>query len=889
MSETLLRRARARACACVALVCLLFAGGSQAAGSASGDGLERLPNDTRPLHYLISARPNKDNTGFAAKATLRFEVVSPTAQVVVNSRDLTISKARLKSGASPKISADLARHRTIFAFAKPLARGQYELDVEYTGLITENIEGVFRVDQQSRDGKRQQMLFTHLCCIGTARRFAPLWDQPDLKAVFELELTIPAGLDALSNTPVARRESLPSGESKVRFEPSPKMSSYLLFFAVGKFDHIASKVGSTDVGVYTQPGKGEQGRFALQATVDSLNLYNDYFGVDYPLKKLDSIAFPGAGGFGAMENWGAIFYFEPYLLIDPKLATQRDWQGVYVVVAHEVSHQWFGNLVTMKWWDDLWLNEGFATWMASKATDHYQPEWNVWRMDAESREQAMRLDARDSTHPIIRPVRTYEEAELSFDEITYEKGNQVIRMIEAYVGEEAFKKAIRAHVKKHAYDNAVTDDLWRELEVTSPFPVSDIARDFTVQEGVPLIDVISSKCVGDKTTLSVRQGRFGLDAKSKQTKEWRVPVTASVVGTSKVARQVVRGSAPANITLDGCGPVKVNLGEAGYYRTRYDLASFAQLDQGFGKLLAQDQLGLLNDSFNLAEGGYTPFAGYLDLVLKVPVSADPVLWLHLTRAMRGLDKVYEGRPDHEQFRAFARWKAGGALRQLGWVERADEAANASIARAELVELLASLGDSAARAEALRRFQGADKDPLLISGGMRQAIVNAVGMSADAKTLDELLARAAKSTDSAESQMYLLAAARVLDPALAKRVLDLTLTDAIPAPLVGNMLRQVAESHPVPTFDFVTSKYASVGARLESFARVGVAQGVASNAVDVSLLPRLEKFVTEQVGDAGRASLNRARSIVTFSDEVRRERLPQVDTWLRTHASAWKAQ
>jgi aminopeptidase N len=889
MSETLLRRARARACACVALVCLLFAGGSQAAGSASGDGLERLPNDTRPLHYLISARPNKDNTGFAAKATLRFEVVSPTAQVVVNSRDLTISKARLKSGASPKISADLARHRTIFAFAKPLARGQYELDVEYTGLITENIEGVFRVDQQSRDGKRQQMLFTHLCCIGTARRFAPLWDQPDLKAVFELELTIPAGLDALSNTPVARRESLPSGESKVRFEPSPKMSSYLLFFAVGKFDHIASKVGSTDVGVYTQPGKGEQGRFALQATVDSLNLYNDYFGVDYPLKKLDSIAFPGAGGFGAMENWGAIFYFEPYLLIDPKLATQRDWQGVYVVVAHEVSHQWFGNLVTMKWWDDLWLNEGFATWMASKATDHYQPEWNVWRMDAESREQAMRLDARDSTHPIIRPVRTYEEAELSFDEITYEKGNQVIRMIEAYVGEEAFKKAIRAHVKKHAYDNAVTDDLWRELEVTSPFPVSDIARDFTVQEGVPLIDVISSKCVGDKTTLSVRQGRFGLDAKSKQTKEWRVPVTASVVGTSKVARQVVRGSAPANITLDGCGPVKVNLGEAGYYRTRYDLASFAQLDQGFGKLLAQDQLGLLNDSFNLAEGGYTPFAGYLDLVLKVPVSADPVLWLHLTRAMRGLDKVYEGRPDHEQFRAFARWKAGGALRQLGWVERADEAANASIARAELVELLASLGDSAARAEALRRFQGADKDPLLISGGMRQAIVNAVGMSADAKTLDELLARAAKSTDSAESQMYLLAAARVQDPALAKRVLDLTLTDAIPAPLVGNMLRQVAESHPVPTFDFVTSKYASVGARLESFARVGVAQGVASNAVDVSLLPRLEKFVTEQVGDAGRASLNRARSIVTFSDEVRRERLPQVDTWLRTHASAWKAQ
>jgi aminopeptidase N len=889
MIQNLLRGARAKTRACLISACLLFAATAHDAALAAGDGLEKLPTDIRPLHYLISAQPNKDNTGFAAKATLRFEVLKPTPQVVVNTRDLTISKAQLKGGATPQRSADPARHRTIFTFDKPLPLGQHELDVEYTGLIGENIEGVFRVDQQSPNGERQQMLFTHLCCIGTARKFAPLWDQPDLKAVFELELIIPAGLDAVSNMPVARRETLPSGQSKVRFEPSPRMSSYLLFFTVGKFDRIETKVGKTDVGVYTQPGKGEQGRFALQTSVDSLKLYNDYFGVEYPLKKLDNIAFPGAGGFGAMENWGSIFYFEPYLLVDPKLSTQRDRQTVYEVVAHEIAHMWFGNLVTMQWWDDLWLNEGFATWMASKATDHYKPEWNVWRMDSESREQAMRLDARDSTHPIVRPVRTYEEAELSFDEITYQKGNQVIRMIEAYVGEEPFKKAIRAHVRKHAYGNAVTDDLWRELEATSPFPVAAIARDFTVQEGVPLIDVIASKCVGDKTSVSVRQGRFGLDEKSKQSKEWRVPVTATVVGSNKVARQVVRGAGTTEISLEGCGPVKVNLGEAGYYRTRYDASSFAQLDKSFAQLPAQDQLGLMNDSYNLAEGGYTPFAGYLNLALKVSPAGDPVLWLHLTRAFRVLDKVHEGRTDHEQFRTFARWKASGALGKLGWVEREGESANASIARAELVELLATLRDPATQKEALRRFQGAVADPSLISGGMRQAIVNAVGMSADAKTLDDLLARAAKSTDSAQSQMYLLAAARVQDPALAKRVLALTTTEAVPAPLVGNIVRQVSESHAALTFDFFTAQYDALTPRIESFSRIAMAQGVASEAVDLTLLPRLEKFVAEKIGDAGRESLHRARSSMTFSDEVRRERLPEVDAWLRQHASAWKVQ
>jgi aminopeptidase N len=226
------------------------------------------------------------------------------------------------------------------------------------------------------------------------------------------------------------------------------MSSYLLFFAAGDFDRIASTVGPTEVGVVAQKGKGERGRLALRAATDTLGYYNDYFGVPYALPKLDNIAFPGAGNFGAMENWGAIFYFEPYLLEDPAASTSEDRQNIYLVVAHEVSHMWFGNLVTMRGWDDLWLNEGFASWMETKATNVFHPEWQPWLLASESRESAMHLDARASTHPIIRKVKTLEEAELAFDKITYEKGSQVIRMIEAYVGEEPFLSHPQAFVRQ---------------------------------------------------------------------------------------------------------------------------------------------------------------------------------------------------------------------------------------------------------------------------------------------------------------------------------------------------------------------------------------------------------------------------------------------------------
>ena len=818
---------------------------------------------------------------FEATAQLDFEVLKPTRRVTVNALELDIASAELSNGGAARIVKDDARQRVSFEFAKALPAGKHSIVVKYSGRIYDNVGGVFRVKYPTADGTASEMLFTHLCCIGTARRFAPMWDQPDLKAVFEIELVVPKRLTAVSNMPVTQRSEIEGDRARVQFAPTPKMSSYLLFFAVGDFDRLTRTVDGVELGVVLQKGKGAKGRFALDATADALDYYNKYFGVPYPLPKLDSIGMPGAGNFGAMENWGAVFYFEPFVTLDPALSTERDAQTVYEVVTHEVAHQWFGNLVTMEWWDDLWLNEGFASWMASKIGDRIHPEWKVWLHAAGSRERAIRLDASATTHPIIRQVKNLEEAELAFDEITYEKGSAVIRMIEGWVGEDAFRTAIRAHIRNHAYGNAVTADLLRELDKASARPVSAIARDFTETAGVPLIEVLSTRCApgAKSTTVTLRQRRFGLDAASKAQRLWRVPVTAAVLGSRDVAHQVVRGERPVRMEVAGCGPVKVNFSETGYFRTLYDADSLAALRSGFAKLSVADQLGLLKDSRGLAEGDYLSFATYFDIADALPADADPLLLVDYAETAKDLDRLYEGLPAQAGFRSFARNRFGAMLKAVGWTARPGEPANTSLLRDTLIEVLAAMGDDATLAEARRRFAGADRDPALMPGAVRKAILGAVGAGADAAAFEELRGRAARATDSAEQRLYLLSLAGSSDPGIAQRVLELSFTDAVPHQLFETMFQEVAEHHPQLAFRYGVQRYDTIATRSGAYAPMLMAS-LAANAVDASFIDELAKFSADRLGNEGKESVERASTAILYRDQLRRRGLPQVDGWLQ---------
>jgi aminopeptidase N len=473
-----------------------------------------------------------------------------TDRIVLDSAELAIASASLDAETdAPRIALDAERQRATFTFAHPLAPGRHTLKIVYSGKINDQASGLFKLQYATPQGQATS-LFT-MFEDSDARRFVPSWDEPARRATFDLTVTVPADLMAVGNMPIASTEPLPGNLKRVRFATTPKMSTYLLFFGLGDFERVHRDVAGVDVGVIVKRGDTAQAAYALDAAARILPYYNDWFGTPYPLPKLDMVA--GAGGsvtFGAMENWGAIFYFERDLLIDTKLATEEDKHRVFETVAHEVAHQWFGDLVTMAWWDDLWLNEGFASWMEVKATQELHPEWQGWPREAARKQHAMDIDARRGTHPVIMHIDDVSQTEGAFDTITYSKGSQVVRTLEATMGDDAFRDGVRRYIAAHAYGNTVTDDLWQSLDAHAARPVRAIARDLTLQPGVPMIVEHDARCVAGRTEVTLSQDQFTVG--SPRVARWHAPVTLAVLGGGS-ARAVITGPTPQRVTVPGCG------------------------------------------------------------------------------------------------------------------------------------------------------------------------------------------------------------------------------------------------------------------------------------------------------------------------------------------------
>jgi aminopeptidase N len=536
----------------VGLAILAFSMSAQAAPKAKSAAAVKpshvaLPTNVRPERYDILIRPNAEKLSFSGHEDVTLNVTSATDRIVLNAADIAFQKASLSGQTGgPKVVLDKEQQTAAFIFDHAIAPGHYKLSLDFTGVIYEQASGLFALDYTSEGGKKQRAIFTQFE-NSDARRFIPCWDEPGVKAVYALKVEAPTNQMAVSNMPVARTEPTAGGAQSVQFADTPKMSSYLLFFALGDFERIHRQVGKTDIGVIMRRGKTAQAQFALDAAAEILPWYNDYFGTPYPLPKLDFIAGPGQSQFfAAMENWGAIYYFDYALLIDPKLSTEQDKQNVYVDIAHEMAHQWFGDLVTMAWWDDLWLNEGFASWMENKTTDHFHPEWKIWLQTKAGEQAAMRTDGRGGTHPVITPIHDVFAAANAFDNITYQKGHAVIHMLEDYVGPDVFRAGVRNYIAHHAYGNIVTDDLWTEVDKVSPKKITAIAHDFTLQAGVPLISATQTSGK-TKAGVQVTQSRFGADAASKAPRSWRTPV--AVTGLGDPWRMVVSAKAPATSAI----------------------------------------------------------------------------------------------------------------------------------------------------------------------------------------------------------------------------------------------------------------------------------------------------------------------------------------------------
>lgn len=834
----------------------------QAANPSAAAGVHSdLPRVAHPSHYAIAITPDAANLTFSGTAAVDLEVTEATDFLTLHAADLKIASATLTPAGGTAmpvtVTMDAASQTAKFAAAAPLAPGKYRLDTVYTGTINTQANGLFALDYPDKlTGKDVRGLFTQFEAPD-ARRFAPMFDEPIYKATFDLSAVVPSQQMAVSNMPVAREEDLGNGRKRVTFGTSPKMSSYLLFFSLGDFERMAKEAApGVQVGIVSPRGSGEQGRLALDELAKLIPFYADYFGQPYPLPKLDNVAAPGQSQFfSAMENWGAILTFERLLLNDPAITSAATRNGIVTVQAHEVAHQWFGNLVTMAWWEDLWLNEGFASWMETKATDHFHPDWFPLLERVNGREAAMGLDGYKTTHPIVQEIRTVDETNEAFDAITYQKGEAVISMLEAYAGEGVWRDGLRAYMRDHKFSNTRSKDLWQAVEKAGAPGLTEVASDFTTKPGIPLVKVDRMTCRKGVVTLRLQQGEYSVDRKddvAAKPQQWKVPLLVSAGGGEPVRTILDGGKTTVTVTSPGCGPVVINAGQLGYYRSLYTPAMLASLKKAIPGLPAVDQMGLVADNLALANSGYQPLAPALDLLAAIPGDANPVVagsaFEDYVAAWRTLEKNAAAQ-QRLLAKASATYKP--RLASLGYAPKDDESLPDADLRATLISGFGVMGDPDVAAEARRRFAALASDPKALDGPLKTTWMNIAARNATKADWDTIRSMAMASTSAVERQFLYTLLGHAADPALAAAARELALTDEPGKTTSAAMIVAAAGLHPDATYDFAVANRARVEELVDGQSRVTFISGLGRGSSDKAMIGKLEAFRATVPAEAAR--------------------------------------
>ncbi|KAM3257089.1 hypothetical protein ACQJBY_049440 [Aegilops geniculata] len=684
--------------------------GAPAAGGSAEQfrGKARLPSFAAPRRYELFLRPDLVACTFSGSVAISVAVTAPTRFLVLNALDLSVNRTSIRFQALEPTEVVFFKDDgvLVLGFAKELPLGEGVLKMDFNGILNEQMRGFYRSKYQYK-GKERNMAVTQFESVD-ARRCFPCWDEPAFKAKFKLTLEVPSELVALSNMPVGNATF--AGPIKtVRYLESPPMSTYLVAIVVGLFEYVEGMTTKgTRVCVYTQIGKSNQGKFALDVGVKSLNLYKDYFDTPFPLPKLDMVAIPDFAA-GAMENYGLVTYREVALLFDDKSSSASSRQSVAITVAHELAHQWFGNLVTMEWWTHLWLNEGFATWVSHLAVDSFFPQWNIWTQFLDSTTTALRLDSLEASHPIEVEIHHASEVDQIFDAISYDKGASVIRMLQSYLGAERFQKAMASYMKKYAFSNAKTEDLWAVLEKETGEPVKDLMTIWTKQKGYP---VINAKIKGND--IEIEQAQFLLDG-SSGSGMWIVPITSGCGAYDTQKKFLLKLKRDKMVIGSQCGDrkkggnfwTKLNINGTGFYRVKYDdeLAAALQNALETKKLSLMDKIGTVDDLYALSIARQKTFASLLHLLYGYRGEADYSVLSHINTVTTSIAKVS----------ADATPALAGDIKQLlikillspaeklGWDPKKGESHLDVMLRPLLLTALVQLGHGKTINEGVRRF------------------------------------------------------------------------------------------------------------------------------------------------------------------------------------------
>ncbi|WP_050404096.1 M1 family metallopeptidase [Bradyrhizobium embrapense] len=881
---THVRTAQLRRLATAIGLLLTMAAGAQAEQTFSFDGTPgKLPKTVVPLSYTIELTPDLTSLALPGVETVDVDVREAVAQLTLNAINTTFAEVTIDDGAQrAEVATDATAQTATLTFAKPLAAGRHKLRIVFTAQINKFGTGLFAVDYPTPSGIKR--LVSSKLEPADARRIFPCWDEPSFKASFALTVVIPRNLLAVGNMPVASEAPVADDLKKVTFAPTPKMSSYLFVLTVGELERITADAGGVIVGVVTTEGKSGQSRFALDSAVKLLAYYNDYFGVKYPLPKLDLIAVPGGFG-GAMENWGGITFFESRLLFDPATNAETARRGIFAIIAHEMAHMWFGDLVTMAWWDNLWLNEGFASWMATKASEQFYPQWQSWLNGNGAKQFAMALDARRTSHPVQQPIADHSEAVTAFDAITYNKGQALIRMLETWLGEQAFRDGIRKYIAAHAYSNSTTADLWQALETSGGKPITGIAASFTEQDGVPLV-VAETACDGTAQRLTLRQDRFVIAPAGDPplpAHDWQIPVAAGPAQGKPFDEILLKGR--ADVPAGTCGDaIKVNLGAVGYFRVEYGPKNRAALLNAFPQMQVTDRLNIVTDSWALVQAGRTEASSYLALLDALDVGDHRAVWDQVISTFAMLNRLSRDRSERPVIQAYARAKLRPVFDRIGWEGRGPADDDTALQRASLISTLGDLGDAAIIAEAKQRFATFLDDPKSLPTTLRDAVTHVVGITADRATYDQLLALARKSTATNERLRYYFAAASARDAELARATLTLTLTNELPDTIVTGMINAVAGAGDQPqlAWDFVRANFDALLARQGPNFRDQFVPNFMTNFTDQAHAVELAAFAPSQSTSGGRVMVARSLQAIAISADLAARVLPATEAWITAH-------
>lgn len=729
----------------------------------------RLPRHAVPTHYDIRLELDLETFTFKGSVGVDLDVAEPTNTLVLNAAEVEIKSASLSDDiAITEIAYDAEMERATLTLGSAIGPGTYRLEMEHSGIINDQLRGLYQ--SVCRDPQGAELpLATSQCQSTDARRIFPCWDEPDFKATYQTTMVVADGLEAYSNTSELERTDLGDGRVEFRFDKTMKMSTYLLAFIAGPFEATEPRVvRGTPIRIIVPKGNVHLTDIALENAVFCFDFLSDYYGIPYPADKLDHIAIPDFAA-GAMENVGLITYRDAYLVIDPEKASQGELQNSLDVIGHEIAHQWFGNLVTMAWWEGAWLNEAFASFMELKATEAMRPEWKRWLAFANLEVPwAMGTDQLKSTRPIEFEVTAPEEVDQMFDAITYGKGSAVLHMIDEFIGVENFRQGVGNYLRKHAYGNTVTSDLWEGLDGASEYPVSEIMDTWVYQRGFPEIDVTTSD-----GGVRLAQRRYLVIPDETDTTIWKVPVQLrGVAGGEPFETRYLLEHDEAVVEIEGdIEWVVANAGGHGFYRTNYSDDLFEALLENIDALGDIERHTLVSDTLGFVRNGAIQSTSFLDLISRFGDETEHAIWSVITS---GLGLVEHHALDEEAragFESFVAGLVGPALERLGWGVRESDS---DLDRKLRGDLIATMGNLAKNPETIERCRSLVADLLAgesLDPEMATAALSVYARNGGSEEYETLWDAYRKSTTPLEQVRYLRSVATVETTEQALKTLD----------------------------------------------------------------------------------------------------------------------